>query len=489
MSDPFTNAVRSTVLKHQMLRAGELVLAAVSGGADSLALLHALCGLRADLGISVAASHVDHAIRGDDSALDAEFVRAEADRLGVAFYLTRADAPAASSRTHRSLETAARDVRIRCLTRMAHSCGAARIATGHTGDDRVETVILNLARGSGVDGLAGFEPINGPFIRPLYDLRRADTVRFCEDRGLDYRTDASNSDTGFRRNRIRLEILPLLREYVNPRVEDAILRMANLCADESNALEMLARAHLLAWGWPEPTRELPVLEFDTLPLALRRRVLRSAILQVRGTLADVSSAQVERIAGPSESQPATIALPTAQSGDFRITRTANSIAIKCLQARLSAVPARVEVPQSGSVHLSTGTITASHFASAKLALDGALTVRPGHAAVVINAGSFSAPLFLRTWIAGDRIELAGMSGRKKLQDLFTDLKVARSERGLMSLLADNEGRIIAAGSLRCGVGATFLRNEMPTPVGIGWSGATTLVEYPVRCGRETSVVE
>jgi tRNA(Ile)-lysidine synthase len=282
------------------------VLVAVSGGPDSVALLHALHTLRDELGITLAVGNFDHGLRGEESAADSLYVRALSDELSLPFLLTEAaEAPlghpaavgpspscsnSAPSPGGASVEMRAREARYHALCDQAIEWGADRIATGHTLSDQAETVLLRVTLGTGLDGLAGIPRVGAHHstsgqevivVRPLLGCSRGEVEAYCEVRGLAARQDSSNLCDAFRRNRVRSEILPLLRERLNPRAEESLARLADLARDDAALLAALADR---AWE----TARLPSGDGDWLlqdtrlwpgERALQRRLLRRALLE------------------------------------------------------------------------------------------------------------------------------------------------------------------------------------------------------------------
>ncbi len=230
--------VREALRKYGMISPGEKVLVAVSGGADSMALLYGLFWLRKDFGFELAIAHLDHGIR-KDTAEDLKVVRSAAADLGLPLFYERVDAPAYAKKEKLNLEEAARRLRRDFLLRAGKEFGAQKIALGHTRTDLAETVLLHLLRGAGPAGLKGLLPVAPPFIRPLILVSREETRAFCERHSLPFRDDPTNFDTRYLRNALRLEILPKLREY-NPKVEEALARAAELLAESEEVLEWAA---------------------------------------------------------------------------------------------------------------------------------------------------------------------------------------------------------------------------------------------------------
>src|SRR5262245_40777594 len=263
---------------------GEHLLAAVSGGPDSLALLVALRALAPARAWRVTVAHVDHGVRGRDAVADRDAVARLAATLGMPFVERRlALAPDAG------LEARARRARLRALTAMATACNASRILLAHTADDQAETVLLRLVRGAGRGGLAGMRRVRGRFLRPLLGATRADVRRFLADRGVGFALDRSNADVRYARNRMRRLVLPLLTTEFNPRLTRHLAALADRLRDEDDLLEALAAARAQA-----------LVDGDGLlaavgeePPALGRRIVRRWL--EAGRRRGVAAEHVERV--------------------------------------------------------------------------------------------------------------------------------------------------------------------------------------------------
>lgn len=273
--------------------AGDGLAAAVSGGADSLALLHAMRTLAGPRGWRLAVVTVDHGLRSG-SAADAAFVVDHAKALGLDARLETL-APADLARHRRAgQEGAARAARYEALWRAAGELGCGWLATGHTLDDQAETVLLQLLRGAGPDGLAGMSVRSGRLLRPLLGVRRAETRGCCAAVGVDWREDPTNAEPGPLRNRVRQRLLPLLEE-LRPGAAGALVRTAALAADERDWLDPLVAAALAAiQAGPEGPGESGAVALDAaalaeLPVSLARRVVRAAARQAGATPPDAEA--------------------------------------------------------------------------------------------------------------------------------------------------------------------------------------------------------
>ncbi|MGX9728764.1 MAG: tRNA lysidine(34) synthetase TilS [Candidatus Electronema sp. VV] len=267
--------------------AGQGVVTAVSGGPDSMALLHLLAAARQSLRLELTAVWIDHGLRPLETPQERETVAAAADRLGVPFLPRQASVAAYAAEQRLSIEHAARELRYAILREAARDCGAELIAVGHTADDQAEELLLRLLRGSGRKGLAGMSMSNGDIIRPLLRCSKQELLGWLEQRGIAHCFDSSNSERKFLRNRVRHELLPFLEEHFEPGIRNALLKTADsLAADEDLLEELTGKA------WDETVRKessgtLKLLRqpFRNLHPALQRRVMEQLLWQL-GSRAD-----------------------------------------------------------------------------------------------------------------------------------------------------------------------------------------------------------
>lgn len=282
--------VMDTLREYRMVEPGDRVLAGLSGGADSVAMLHCLAGLREELDFSLTACHVNHCIRGEEAGRDQRFCEELCGRLEIPLTVMTEDVPVFAQEKGLGLEEAARELRYACFFRaagqLAGSGGAVKAATAHTLSDSLETVLFSLARGTGLAGLCGIPPVRHTVgrpdvIRPLIRVTRRETEEYCRANGLEYVTDSTNLDERYTRNRIRRQLVPLLRE-LNPNLEQTVGRMTETLREDQDCLEGLAEEFLRLHGLPgeggvlESIPRGPLLE---LPPAAAVRVLRRMMLR------------------------------------------------------------------------------------------------------------------------------------------------------------------------------------------------------------------
>ena len=397
----FTSRVLATCAQRHLLGCNDTVLVALSGGVDSTALLSALVELR-DAGQvhDVTAVHVDHALR-PDSHRDADACASVCDVLGVPFRSVRVEV------RQGNVQAEARRARYAALRREAARVGATRIATGHTLDDQAETVLLHLLRGAGARGLSGIPPRRGVVIRPLIDRTRAEVVEHVRARGLPHVEDPSNATPRFLRNRLRAEVLPVIRSLA-PQAGRAIARAADLLRDDERALA--AEGRRLA-----TTGSVRVADLMAEPVAVRRRAVRDLWRQATGRRADLDARQVESVlallgrSGPSR-------LPLSRG--FEAFVRYGALGIRPTQEVAPAAdPVRIPGP-------------------------GAHPLPGGGVLEVGSAPGAAWPLWWRGRMPGDRFRPAGGRGSKKLKAWLIDRKVPREVRDALRVLADDAGWVL-----------------------------------------------
>ena len=416
----------------ELISAEDTVLVAVSGGPDSLCLLHLLWTAREACQIRVEAAHLDHGLRGDESAAEAVWVARWCLEHGIACHVRHEDVAAFAASHKLGRQEAARTVRYAFLERTAAAIGADKIATGHTQNDQVETVLANILRGTGTDGLRGIRDRRGLIVRPLLGVTRAEIEAYCQANALSPRQDLSNaSPDHYTRNRIRLALLPQLRREYNPRVEDAVLRLSEIAARNSDYLEIQAKAALAE---ALLTRDSLRLTLDRAALAalhpaLLRYVVRQAVKETRGTLGGVSYEHLEQVCGAVLfGSPAvfTLTLPSPLC-ILRLTRQTLTLALANATAAVGGVSVPLPVPGSAALG-GLGWMTTASW-----------NKTPGAVRVDAEAMDLSS-LVVRNRRDGDKMDPLGMGGRhKKVADIVADAKVPRSERDRIPIVADRHG--------------------------------------------------
>ncbi len=414
-----------------MLAAGDKVLVAVSGGVDSMVLLHVLAGLRESFGLRLLhAAHLDHGLRGSEAEREAAAVAAWGARLDVPVMVDRASA---LDRSGGSIQRAARAARYAFLERVADAVGADRIAVGHTRDDAAETLLLNLVRGAGLRGLAGIPPVRGRIIRPLLETSRQSVVAYAKAHGVPWVEDPSNRTPVYRRNRIRAELIPALAAAYNPRILEALARTASILRAEEAFLETLALEALERTARPGRAGEVALwgAELTGLHPAVRRRVLRAAVESLPGrpvlSARHLSALQAWATAGPRPGRCDLLRGIAARWDGENLHLAAQTVPLP-----LEVVPLPLGVPtRAGPFGLT--------FLAEPVDRGGAVGPPPAAPGEVwVDAGAASTALVVRGWHFGDRFRPLGMGGTKKLQDFFVDAKVPRAARGRIPLVVSGD---------------------------------------------------
>jgi tRNA(Ile)-lysidine synthase len=420
--------VHETILRRHLFLPGQTVLVAVSGGADSVALLYALHYFHRRLGTSLSVAHLNHGIRGREADRDEDFVRHLAWRLGLPFAGERENVPALARRRGLSIEMAAREARYEFFVRAAAEAGADLVATAHTADDQAETVLLRILRGTGPQGLGGmdYRSTRGriALVRPMLDVTHADAVAFLERHGRTWREDASNRDTKIPRNWVRHTLLPLVERGLNPQVRGALLRMARLMRDENEWL-----AKVTSPGTAE--RTLEVSHLGKLSLAARRRAVLQWLIGQHVEAEALDFDAIERVLELARTTAGTRSVPLSATAS--VLRRYGVLMVERSRAagqKFSAelkVPGETGVPGAG---LHVRVTKGRGFRKSKSLRAGTL---PSFCQVSAAAVGRS-KLALRTWKPGDRIRPLGMDGSRKVQDILVDAKVPRDERGQLPVL-------------------------------------------------------
>jgi tRNA(Ile)-lysidine synthase len=441
---PLIDLVQRTIRRHGLLPCGSRVVVALSGGADSVALLIVLREIAATEGFHLAgAVHLNHQLRGAQADADEEFCRKLAVELDIPLHVERADVAALARVRGVSIEQAAHDARHEFFARAAIHANASVVAVAHTRNDQAETFLLRLLRGAGPRGLSGMHPRSGIVVRPFIETPRSDVRSFVSARQLAFREDETNADRSIPRNRIRHELIPLLETRFSPRIVDVLDREATIAREDAEYLDEAARVaaeQLIART--EAGVELSAASVLEEAPAVARRVIRIAQQLASGGFVGFEAVDaVLRLAVSKSSGP--IDLPghrVNRRGDTLVlTRSAGRAAAN---SRISftydlGVPGSVNVPEAGCAISADITIVPAGESAMEM---WTLTGRSDEA--ILEAGGLMGPLSVRNRRPGDRFRPLGLRGHKKVQDLFVDAKVSRDKRDTTPIILDSAGHIV-----------------------------------------------
>ena len=433
MKSRFVQNMHRFISKQNMIKEDEKVLVAVSGGADSLALLYGLYEIGELMKCYLHVVHLNHSLR-DNSSEDADFVHKHATRLELPFTDHTVDVSRLAEEWKLSTETAGRIARYEFFDKVSADVGATKVALGHHQDDITETVLMNLIRGGGTDGLKGIAPIrDGTYIRPLTIFTRQEIEAYLKSINLIPREDPTNADMHHLRNRIRHELLPLLERDYNPNIRVGLNRTAAIVGSESDYLDELTRKAFNHCLLNESNPPSIVLSRDTFlhyHIAIQRRIIRLSVSKLKGTMQDFtfqhSNSILDIIRGDKPN--AKITLPNGIQ--FRrayqdIFFEREAIKTEDYQYPLN-VPGRTAVAQ-----LNTEIITRVY----EIPDNEPPTIPNGIFEALLDFNKTKLPLQIRNRRKGDRIQPHGMQGTKKIKDYFIDLKVPQYERNRVPMLA------------------------------------------------------
>jgi tRNA(Ile)-lysidine synthase len=409
---------------------GDRVLAAVSGGPDSVTLLHLLVRLAPELGLDVGVAHFDHGLRGEESRADADFVADLARRLGLPCHQGSGQVRDAARRDQVSLQMAARKLRLQFFQDTRRRLGYAKLALGHTADDQVELFWLRLLRGAGLEGLKGMWPATPEgLVRPLLAVGKAVILAWLKQEALPYRLDASNQSRAYLRNRVRLDLLPYLTRSYNSRLAQTIWRTQSLLQEDER---YLARDTTTAWDrvarrLADDCFALDLNRFFHLEPALQRRMLRTGVARLGAALTLTASqvASLLALAG-SERSGGLISL-----GEENVQVARAGAVLHIMKALpdppreatlLPDCPAEVDSPVGWRWQMSSRAHRSGD-------------PWPSPEVAWLNPARINLPLTARGWRPGDRFWPQGAPGTKKLQDFLVDAKIPRWLRPHIPLVA------------------------------------------------------
>jgi tRNA(Ile)-lysidine synthase len=416
--------------QRHLISGGEKLLVAVSGGPDSVCLLHILVKLQEELTAKLHVAHLNHQLRGAESEADADYVSDLARQWGIPATIERRDVKGYQTRQRLSLEEAAREVRYRFLTQVAGSIGADRVAVGHTKDDHIETILMHLIRGAGTRGLRGLQPYTEwqsktgrlVIIRPLLEISHQETEDYCRHHRLAPRLDASNLSLSPLRNKIRHQLLPLLQSY-NPRIAEALLRTGHIASDDIDFLDKeIARLWNRIAKQRGETITLDKEGFDQLPPTLKRYLLRASAERLLGSAKDIEMRHIEEMMS-ALAKPAgkRLSLP----GGLIFSLGYDQYLLASDLAALSPLPGlegEVQLNIPGQTQIPGWRIEAAIIDREQM------TEKGGDFTAYFDLGKTGDKLLLRPRQRGDRFQPLGLSQPKKVGEFMINAKIPQAWR-------------------------------------------------------------
>jgi len=417
-----------------MVSPGDRVVVAVSGGPDSVCLLHLLLQISQELNLQLFVAHLNHMLR-EEAIDEEEFVRELAEKYSLPFYSERIEV-AKKLRKGETLEEGARRIRYDFLRRAGERFSANKIALGHNADDLVETVLLNLIRGTGIRGLRGIPPVRMEgamaFIRPLIEIWREEITEYLKERNIPYKIDRSNLSLEFTRNKIRHQLIPLLEE-INPKVKLAIYRLGEIAGEINSFIEEeVKKAKEGIVKKDESVLLLNIQRLFAFHPALQKEIIRSVLAEF--TNYEMGREEIERILEVGRRGGA-ITLP----GRVDVRRVGDELQFKKEKERKIEYEIPLKIPGGTSIPEAKMRIEAEIIEGKHLVKDASCRE------VTLDMEGIKGRLIARNWRRGDRIVPLGMRNEKKLQDIFVDKKIPREERRRIPIICDEEGIIWVVG--------------------------------------------
>jgi len=441
------NQVRKTIERYQLLERGDRVIVGVSGGMDSMVLLHLLNACRQEFDLSLIVAHINHGLRPVESEKEAELVQKESERLGSPFEYGQFDVKEFQKAGGLSLQDAGRRIRFHFFNSLLAKYGAQKIALGHHADDQAETVLMRLMRGSGLKGLRGMLPIRGGrVIRPLLEAWREEIESFARGKGIPYCLDPSNLKRNYLRNRLRLELIPMIEREYQPNFRAVLLRASAIFREENDYLERGAEeAYQRIVQEEKDALSFRFSGYQSLDRAIRWRVVQKMLIRIYGR--EVSCEEEEwpdvnqiyrRLHQPVPSF--FLELPHGVCLEKRY----DVVSLVKGKARLIppfeielAVPGRTFIEEIGR-EVVIEEISRDHKPVGSAGLGGATGLNKARHAAFLDYQSLQFPLKMRNFRPGDRFRPLGVKGTQKLKEFFIDQKIPRFERPRILLLLSGE---------------------------------------------------
>jgi tRNA(Ile)-lysidine synthase len=429
--------VKRTIRDFDLIQNGDRILVALSGGPDSVALLHLLCRLRSAMGLSLVALYINHQIRPREARKEEVFCRQLCDRLGVELLIEAARIPDIAKKEKKGIEEASRDFRYRTFESVALKEGCDKVALGHHTDDQVETILFRILRGTGKPGLVGIPVSRGGIIRPLYEVTRQEILTYLDSHHLDYCVDQSNLRSEFKRNYIRNHLLVDIRRHLNPAVDSALLNLSETASDEERYLDGVVRRALrrVARYTSGGKIELDLARFCSYDKWVRRRLLRHCLTESSPLMPVPDKAVVDRLDRFSFTSGRALSLP----GRVNATRVGNGLVVHRTERLRYSAPlvlgrsCRIE-PLNVSLYSRLADYSGGRLEKGR---------RPSR--IIVDRRKLEEPLTVRSIRPGDRFNPLGMRGTKKVGDYLTDRKIDRVYRDEIPVVCDRQGIVWLVG--------------------------------------------
>ena len=435
--------VLSTINKHNLIQKGDKIVLGLSGGPDSVCLLHVLNRLKKDFNIEIYAAHLNHQIRGIEAQKDALYVSKLCEDMGIIFFVKSINVPKYCENEGLSLEEGARKLRYEMFYEIKDKIKANNIAIGHNLNDQAETVMMRIMRGTGLKGLKGIDYIrDNCIIRPILDVERNEIEEYCEAYNLNPRIDKTNLENIYTRNKIRLDLLPYMKDNFNSNVIESIVRMSNSLKSDNDYIEKEAEAkfrevsNIKEKGFVEINLD----DFVCLHDAIKVRVLRNSIKHILGDTNFVDQRHIEDIMSLEDNSKVNKMLTLPRN--IFVYRKKDSIILTNEEIVNEEIEFYYNVPSNGFIKIKE---LKQIIETQVMSIDRYKSMKLDNSSKGFDFNKVKGGIVIRSRRQGDKIKLA--MGSKKVKDLFIDLKIPREERCKIPIITDSEG-IICVGDYK-----------------------------------------
>lgn len=416
--------ILKNISDYNLIEKGDSILVGFSGGMDSTALLYSLLEIRDDFDLTISICHLNHGVRGKEADRDEEFSRNTAKNLGLYFKSERADMHGLADKEKISKEAAGRKLRQNFFKKISQEIGANKIALAHNYNDQVETLIMRIIRGTGIDGLKGIEYKSGVIIRPLLNITRNEIEEYIYKNNIQYVEDSTNLEIEYHRNKIRNVLLPFLREEYNPKIYNSIFNLSELSKVDVEFLQKYSKKIFEQIAQKNLNQIIINIEdLNALDKAIQNRIIRMTFDQFPNGLRDLSLDNVENI----------VRLKDLDSGRFidniNNVRIRNSYGKLIFERNLNINHNNIYIPLKKGINKIHGETILMEEVSEPVNLKNSIT---------IPKELIKTELVIRNRKEGDRMRPVGLSGTKKLKEIFIDKKIDRLDRDGYLIIADEE---------------------------------------------------
>lgn len=426
--------VLGTINKYNLIEDGDKIVLGLSGGPDSVCLLHILYRLKEKMNIEVYAAHLNHQIRGLEAQKDALYISQICEDLGITSFVKAINVPEYCKEQGVSLEEGARTLRYEMFEEIKQKTKSNKIAIGHNRNDQAETVLMRIMRGTGLQGLRGIEYIrDNKIIRPILDIERSEIEAYCEKYELNPRIDKTNLESIYTRNKIRLELIPYMKDNFNPNVIESIVRMTNSLKSDSDYIDLEAEKSFKEVSTlKEDSVEISLPKYSNLHNAIKVRVLRSAIKHIIGDTNFVDQKHIEDII-ELECESKLNKMLNLPRGIFAYRRK-NIIILTTKEIVSEEIDFCYNIPSNGFIKIKELNLVLE---TQKMSIDRYKSIKLDKTSKGFDFDKIKGGIVVRSRKQGDKIKLAG--GSKKVKDLFIDLKIPREDRCKVPVITDDEG--------------------------------------------------